>query len=87
MGFGDQSWFLFQLPIQLVSVPHMIEEFSMTSQKSRFNNGWGYLKSAVYQTRPSTVTGLKLMHTEQEVACISLETTRRHIISIKLSPL
>jgi hypothetical protein len=49
----------------------------MTCWKSRFNN--------MYQTRTRTVTDLKLKHTEQGVAFMSLETTRRHIISIELS--
>ena len=39
----------------------------------------------MYQTRPRTVTDLKHKHTEQEVDFMSLETTRKHIISIELS--
>lgn len=63
--------------IHATSECHTISEFSMTSRKYRFNN--------VYQTRPCIVTDLKLKHTEQDVAFMSLETTRRHIISIELS--
>jgi len=39
----------------------------------------------VHQTRPCTVTDLKLKHTEQDVAFLLLVTTIRHIISIELN--
>jgi hypothetical protein len=70
MGCGIQTLSLVQLPLQHLLVPHSIK-FSVTSQKYRFND--------VYPTRPRSVTDLKLKHNEQNVAFMSLETTRRHI--------